>query len=74
LNVEKEYTGSCNARRDEVCKYLWTDFEIKGYGEEKRKIDLKSGTTPPFSPLYNISIEELRVLHKFLVEIPDHVP
>ncbi len=38
------------------------------------KIDLKPGTTPPFSPLYNISIEELRVLYKFLVDNPDHVP
>jgi hypothetical protein len=32
------------------------------------KIDLKPGTTPPFGPLYNMSIEELRVLHKFLVD------
>jgi hypothetical protein len=31
-------------------------------------IKLKPGTTPPFRPLYNMSIEELQVLRKFLKE------
>lgn len=30
------------------------------------KIELKPGTTPPHGPLYNMSIEELKVLRKYL--------
>lgn len=32
------------------------------------KIDLKPGTTPPHGPLYNMSVEELQVLRKYLNE------
>lgn len=32
------------------------------------KIELKPGTTPPYGPLYNMSVEELQVLRKYLKE------
>ncbi|KAI0991009.1 hypothetical protein K3495_g17178, partial [Podosphaera aphanis] len=32
------------------------------------KIELKPGTTPPYGPLYNMSVEELQVLRKYLNE------
>jgi len=60
-NVSKEYTTS------QMCS-VNPSWQLANHRPYNLKITLDKGTSPPFSPIYSLSQEELAALHKFIGE------
>lgn len=61
-NLPKEYHDLKEA-------FILKAERLPPHSHQDQKIDLIDGKTPPFGPLYNLSTEELQILHNYIQDM-----